>query len=287
VRSARPGQRIAIILPNGYLGNRSDRYHALRRWMLCQTRVIAVVGFPRFTFKKSGADVSASVVVIEKQKKPLSKPADALDYPIHFNLLNKVGWDVRNKRAERVYQVSEVDGSFVLDDDNEPIIDADFDRVLGELYASPVIDAFPWLVKGIKSTGVNDGWCIYASEIFADASLILDPKRHCQKYRNTVAEIKSLQHFRMGDVIDFVSSKFKNNPSNLYRYVEIEQIYENFGAYEWIIAAGIFPVVQSSSRSPEIFLLRAFGLALVNGLLLALTHLTAHSSSPQDVISFV
>ena len=97
--------------------------------MLCQTRVIAVVGFPRFTFKKSGADVSASVVVIEKRKKPLSKPADALDYPIHFNLLNKVGWDVRNKRAERVYQVSAVDGSFVLDDDNEPIVEGKSSRL--------------------------------------------------------------------------------------------------------------------------------------------------------------
>ena len=37
----------------------------------------------------------------------------------------------------------------------------------------------------------------------------------------------------MGDVLDFASSRFKNKPSKLYRYVEIEQIYENFGAYEW------------------------------------------------------
>lgn len=233
VRSARPGQRIAIILPNGYLGNRSDRYHALRRWILCQTRVVSVVGFPRFTFKKSGADVSASVVVMEKRKKPISKLEESLDYPIYFNLLNKVGWDVRNKRAERVYRLSELDGTLVLDQNNEPVIDSDFDRVLNDLYASPVIDAFPWIVKGIKGASVSNGWCVYASEIFSDPAIIIDPKRHCQKYRSTVAETKTLDHFRLGDVIDFISSKFKKKESDVYRYVEIERIYESFGAYGW------------------------------------------------------
>ena len=134
-------------------------------------------------------------------------------------------------------------------------------------------------MKGIKSTGVNDGWCVYASEIFADASLILDRKRHCQKYRNTVTEIKSLHHFRMGDVLDFASSQFKNKPSKLYRYVDNKSMRISALTNGQIIAAGIFPVGQSSSRSLEIFLLRVFGLALVNSLLLALTHPMALSSS--------
>jgi len=32
-----------------------------------------IASFPRFTFKSSGADVSASVVFFEKRKKPLDK----------------------------------------------------------------------------------------------------------------------------------------------------------------------------------------------------------------------
>jgi type I restriction enzyme M protein len=233
LRSASAGQRVAIIVPNGYLGNRSERYATLRSWILRHSRVVAVVGFPRFTFKKSGADVSASVLILEKRKKPIDDPALDADYPIHFNLLNQVGWDVRTKRAERVYKVSELDGSLILDENNNPIIEADFDRVLGELYRSPVIDEFPWLVDGVPNAGVSDGWAVYSSEITAEPALILDPKRHCQKYRNVVSAIKSFDHFRLGDVIDFVSSKFKRKTSNIYRYVEIEQIYENFGAYEW------------------------------------------------------
>jgi type I restriction enzyme M protein len=233
MRSARPNQRIAIIVPNGYLGNRSERYVALRKWMLCQARIVAIIGFPRFTFKKSGADVSASVLIMEKRKQAIGNPKSGPDYPIHFNLLNRVGWDVRNKRAERVYQMSDLDGSLILNEDNEPIIDADFDRVAAELYRSPVIDAFPWLTEGVESAGVDDGWAVYSSEILDDPAMILDPKRYCQKYRTVVSGIKSLDHFRLGEVLDFVNSKFKKKTSESYRYVEIDKIYENFGAYEW------------------------------------------------------
>jgi type I restriction enzyme M protein len=233
VRSARPGQRIAIILPNGYLGNRSERYVALRRWLLRQVRVAAVIGFPRFTFKKSGADVSASVVIMEKLDKPVGNPLDTANYPIHFNLINKVGWDVRNKRAEKLYLLSEANGSPILDENNDPIIDSDFDRALSDLYSSPVIDAFPWMVSGVANTGVNDGWAVPASEVLAESAMILDPKRWSQKYQRLVSDIKARENFRLGDVLEFASSKFKKSTAAMYRYVEIGQIYESFGAYDW------------------------------------------------------
>jgi type I restriction enzyme M protein len=67
LRAVVPGGRVAIILPNGYLGNRSARYVAFRRWLLGNARIAAVIGFPRFAFKRSGADVSASVVVFERR----------------------------------------------------------------------------------------------------------------------------------------------------------------------------------------------------------------------------
>jgi type I restriction enzyme M protein len=67
LRAVVPGGRVAIILPNGYLGNRSARYVAFRRWLLANARIAAVIGFPRFAFKRSGADVSASVVIFERR----------------------------------------------------------------------------------------------------------------------------------------------------------------------------------------------------------------------------
>lgn len=232
VKSAKPGQRVAIILPNGYLGNRSERYIALRRWILRHTRVAVVVGFPRFTFKKSGADVSASVVIMEKREEVLAKPEDTADYPCHFNLLEKVGWDVRNKRAAKLYQQSEVDGTLVLDQDNEPRLDADFDRVLKDLYHSPVVDAFPWIATGVPDSGTSDGWSVQMSEVLAEGDFILDPKRWCPKYRNLVTDVEAVDHFSLGEVLELAPTTFKPKVSDMYRYVEIAEIFESLGAYE-------------------------------------------------------
>ena len=232
VRSVKPGQRVAIILPNGYLGNRSEKYLELRKWILTRTKLVAVIGFPRFTFKKSGADVSASVVVMEKRDEPLKDPHDSDDHPCHFNVLEKVGWDVRNKRAAKQYRRSDSDGSLILDDNNEPTLDADFDRVLNDLYASPVVDAFPWIADGIEGAGASDGWAVQMSSILEDDMLIIDPKRWCPKYRNLTDKIEAIPHFCLGDVLEFVHSKFKKKAAETYRYVEIEKIYESFGSYE-------------------------------------------------------
>jgi type I restriction enzyme M protein len=63
--------------------------------------------------------------------------------------------------------------------------------------------------------------------------LILDPKRWCQKYQAVVAGVSGAAHFRLGDALDFVASKFQKRLIDIYRYVEIAQIYENFGTYNW------------------------------------------------------
>ncbi len=37
-----PGGQIAIIVPNGYLGNKSENYVNLRKWILKHTKVLTV-----------------------------------------------------------------------------------------------------------------------------------------------------------------------------------------------------------------------------------------------------
>lgn len=232
LRSVAPGGRVGIILPNGYLGNRGTRYVDFRRWLLRHARVAAIIGFPRFTFKKSGADVSASVVVLERREEPLSDLAVMPDFPIHFNLVEKVGWDLQSKRSGRVYKRNPNDGAVLLDaKTNEPLLDADFDRVLAELYSSTVVDAFPWLSEGVQEAHSSGGWVVQASSITARSDLSLDPKRWCEKYTSVVAAIDVVPHFKIGDVIRPVTRKLKKTSDAVYRYVEIEKMYENFGAY--------------------------------------------------------
>lgn len=229
--SVAPGGRVGLILPNGYLGNRGPRYVAFRRWLLCHARIAAVIGFPRFTFKRSGADVSASAVILEQREHPLADPGALTDYPIHFNLVEKVGWDLQSSHAGRLYKRDPRDGSLLRGSEGELILDADFDRVLQELKTSAVVDAFPWMREDAPDAPPHAGGCVQASVISAREDLCLDPKRWCLKHAQVIEAIRAVPHLAIGEVVRPVSRPFKASPDVLYHYVEIEKIYEAFGAY--------------------------------------------------------
>jgi type I restriction enzyme M protein len=233
LRAVRGGGRVGIILPNGYLGNRSSVYVDLRRWILRHARIAAVIGFPRFTFKKSGADVSASVVILEKRENPLPLIDGQEDYPIHFNMVEKVGWDLRSNRGKRVFKRDQKDGSLIYGDDEQPIIDADFANILGELYSSTTVQAFPWLSS--KLTENPGSWVVQSKDVLSRADLSIDPKRWSSKYHGLVKSIKEGEFFSIGDVLEPVvvdkEKKRQTKSGEAYRYVEIEKIFEDFGAY--------------------------------------------------------
>ena len=133
VRIVRPGGRIALVVPNGYLGNSSPKYLELRNWLLRQARVAAIIALPRFSFKGSGADVSASVLFLEKRMTPLASMTEMDDYDIAVQVLNKVGWSTGDKGASPTYLRDPSDGTFILDEQGEMIVDSDFDTVLHDL----------------------------------------------------------------------------------------------------------------------------------------------------------
>ena len=116
VKQARAGGRVGIILPNGYLGNRSDRYRVLREWLFRHCRVAVISSFPRFTFKTSGADVSASVVYLEKRKTPLKSAKESTDYHVSIQMIENVGWTLGDKKALARYVRDPEDGSFLIDE---------------------------------------------------------------------------------------------------------------------------------------------------------------------------
>lgn len=91
VRITQPGGRVGIIVPNGYLGNRGAEYVALREWILRNAKLVSVIALPRFTFKKSGADVSASILILEKRLVPLSIASAEADYCFYAGNIGSVG----------------------------------------------------------------------------------------------------------------------------------------------------------------------------------------------------
>lgn len=64
VNFLKPGGRMAIVLPEGILGNRSAR--STREWILSNCQLKAVVSLPVSTFSPFGANVKTSIVVIRK-----------------------------------------------------------------------------------------------------------------------------------------------------------------------------------------------------------------------------
>ena len=235
VKECRPGGRIAIILPNGYLGNRSIKYRALREWILKNTRLATIISLPRFTFKSSGADVSASVLYLEKRENPIDD-FSADKYQFAVELIEKVGWDAGNKKAAPIYKRNAEDGSLIINESGEPIIDCDFEEAVDRIVASDAANCFDWISKGRQIKQGIDGWAVSIENVYRDPDLTLDPKRFGKKVVQLRNELIEKPHILLGDIVDFIperqdyhGNKISVKKSEIYQYIEIQDI--GFGDY--------------------------------------------------------
>ncbi|MBR6096804.1 MAG: N-6 DNA methylase [Oscillospiraceae bacterium] len=230
VKECRPGGRIAIILPNGYLGNRSLKYKVVREWILRHTRLAAIVSLPRFTFKSSGADVSASVLYLEKREFPLEDYSED-SYQFAVELIEKVGWDAGNKKAAPIYKRNQEDGSLIIGENGEPIIDCDFEEAVNRIVASDAANCFEWLAKGRDSSSSTEGWSVSIENVYRDVDITLDPKRYAKKVVRLRNSLLGKPQFLLGELVDFIperqnihGKKVSVRKSELYQYVEIQDI---------------------------------------------------------------
>lgn len=236
VKECRPGGRIAIILPNGYLGNLSPKYVAMREWLLRHVRVCAVIGLPRFTFKASGADVSATVVYMEKMEAPVPSLSAIGDYPVAVEMVERIGWQAGDKKGSPVYRRNPDTGEILTDEQNAPVLDCDFADIESRIVGSDAAEAFPWIGKGKK--GCEGGWTVRFRDIAGDETLTLDAKRLCRKARSLRSGLLAREHVLLGDIADFLpemttsaGERVEKNESGAYRYVEISDIGD--GTYAW------------------------------------------------------
>lgn len=240
VKECRVGGRIAIILPNGYLGNRSPKYKVVREWILKHTKLAAIISLPRFTFKSSGADVSASVLYLEKRESPLETLKDEKQgYRFAVELIEKVGWEAGNKKASPIYKRNSEDGSLIISETGEPILDCDFDEAVNRIVNSDAANSFDWLTKNRVRKESEESWTVGIDVIYADNDLTLDPKRYCKKTMQLRESLASEPHVLLGDIVDFIPEKEKSDgtkvkvvKSNLYNYVEIQDIGQGDFAYK-------------------------------------------------------
>lgn len=231
IKECKQGGRIAIILPNGYLGNKSPKYKIVREWILKHARIAAIISLPRFTFKSSGADVSASVLYLEKREEPIESFKDEPQgYRFAVELIEKVGWDAGNKKAQPIYKRNPDDGSLIINEDGNPILDCDFDDAVERIVNSDAANSFEWLGRNRVKKDV-DSWTIGIDVVYADSDLTLDPKRYCKKVMTLRETLIKNPHVLLGDLVYFVpekekadGTKIKVKKSKSYNYVELQDI---------------------------------------------------------------
>lgn len=108
----RPGGRMAIVLPDGILGNPGDEY--IRYWIMKHAWVLASIDLPIECFiVEANVNILTSLLVLKK-KTPEQRRFEALngpvEYPIFMAVAEKVGFD---RRGNKLYQRSP-DGEVLL-----------------------------------------------------------------------------------------------------------------------------------------------------------------------------
>ena len=230
VRQATAGGRVGIILPNGYLGNQSHQFVVFREWLIRHARVAAVVAFPRFTFKKSGADVSASALFLEKRPTPLAHSKYATTHPWYAGIVEAVGWSVSDKSAKRVYKRDPETGAYLTDENNEPIPDTDFARIIAEMKGQRMLSSFSWL-PGQDAHTAPSLWSVDFGDVLARPDRSLDPKRWSERYHNVRESIRAVDHFRLGDVVEVIAQAGRpSDDSRVFEYVQIDDIADGLAA---------------------------------------------------------
>lgn len=88
----RPGGRLAIVLPDSVLGNRSTA--GVRHWIAGQARVRAIFSLPVETFSPFGANIKTSILVLRKCE---PGEADPGGYNIFLADLGSIGYDASGR----------------------------------------------------------------------------------------------------------------------------------------------------------------------------------------------
>lgn len=214
IKLLKTGGILAIVLPSGYMSNPSESY--LRRWLLEENRVLAVVSLPAGTFKKSGAGVTPDILFVKKGK--TKNP-----YSILMCQAKTIGFDFKKQDTPPIYKLSETTGETILDDSGNPISNNDLIEISERFKAFANSES----VSGLKSCASNyDFEIVSSSEVLESQDAILSPKRYSVDYLNLKNRLSSVETFTLESIGADVSntSHFSRVQNQEYVYLDIGQI---------------------------------------------------------------
>ena len=183
----RPGGRLAIILPEGYLSTASHGY--VRQWILDKFIVRSLVELPRRIFVKSNADLRSNILIAEKKT-----PGEAIPrYPIHASMVRRVGYKLGGDFKPLPLR-DKATGNPIRNNHNRIVLDSDFHRVLEEYTATP------------KRLDRNWGNATVA-DILIRPNLDMKPRRLVPRALQNVRNLKSSGAVLLNDIAEVVEKK--------------------------------------------------------------------------------
>ena len=118
--------RMAIVLPDGILSNPSNQ--DVRNYIFNHFKVVAIISLPYETFIPHGANVKASVLILQKLPEDVLEGLNKKSYKTFMVEIEKIGYQ-GNKNGTLIYKISE-EGEFILDENGEKVLDEDITDLL-------------------------------------------------------------------------------------------------------------------------------------------------------------
>ncbi len=204
----RPGGRLAIILPEGYLSTASHGY--VRQWILEHFIVRSLVELPRRIFVKSNADLRSNILIAEKK----SSGTIVARYPIHASMVQRVGYKLGGDFRPLPLR-DRATGIPIRDGQNRMILDSDFRRVLKEYASIPKKLITEW-----NGATVDD--------ILSHSDLDMKPRRLVPRALLNIRRLQNSGAIPLGNVAEIVEKKIDLledvGPRELRRVVEGQDI---------------------------------------------------------------
>lgn len=198
-----------IILPNGYLGNTSNSYVELRRYIL-QFRVVGIIKLPQNTFKRSGTGVSTDILIVSKSSPPSS-------YDIFIEEVREIGYELKKKNTPYKYKKNKKD--YLINSSGKPILDNDLPETIERLRTFAEKNK----IAGIsKPTRPDTSYQVFNIDVL-DENHVLDISRYLGAYTGIVNNADGKVMIR--DLIqEEYSCTFQKEDDKEYVYLDIKEI---------------------------------------------------------------
>nr|YP_009518929.1 hypothetical protein [Boodleopsis pusilla]AYC64800.1 hypothetical protein [Boodleopsis pusilla] len=205
---------LSIILPNGYLTNPSLKY--IREFLIAHGRIVGIISLPEGVFKKSNAGGFTTILFFKKEKMQG-------DYNIFIDVVNKIGFNPTRKNAPKIFKRDD-NGDFVLDENNNKIIDNDLIVIQDKLKKF----CFNNNIFGMERKNLSINYCFTNLNTFIkDNNLIFCPKRYNSTYKSLISTIKNNNYATLENIKGLVENEtsFEKELSKKYIYLETKNLF--------------------------------------------------------------